>query len=320
VKSVLLIGLGNVAVGYDAADASSVNVLSHARAFSRHPDFRLVGGVDPNGECRRRFEAGYGVSAYTDIATAVRELAPEVVVVATPTALHLETVNAVLTTGKPQAILCEKPLAYDLGEARQIAAACAQHGCALYVNFFRQAEPGVAEIRARLADGRIGSPLKGVVWYSKGMFNSGVHFLSLLQNLLGEVTAVKLISPGRLWHGSDPEPDVEFAFTAGRVVFLAAHEENFFHNTIELIAPNGRLRYEAGGSRVVWQGIEEDARFKGYTCLSEKGETIPADFDRIQWHVAEQLAAALAGRPAQLCSGAEALRTQEILDIVKEKS
>ncbi|MCM2306540.1 MAG: Gfo/Idh/MocA family oxidoreductase [Sulfuritalea sp.] len=319
-KSVLLIGLGNVAVGYDAADASSAKVLSHARAFSRHPAFRLAGGVDPDAGCRRRFETGYGVPSYTDIDTAMRELSPDVVVVATPTALHLQTVTAVLAAGRPQAMLCEKPLAYDLAEARQIVAACARQNCALFVNFFRQAEPGVAEIRARLADGRIGRPLKGVVWYSKGMFNSGVHFLSLLQNLLGEVREVRLIDAGRLWHGTDPEPDVNIAFAAGRVVFLAAREEDFFHNAVELIAPNGRLRYEAGGARIVWQGVEEDARFKGYTRLCEAGETIAADFDRIQWYVADQLAAAIEGRAAQLCSGTEALRTQEVLAIIKEKS
>ncbi len=318
-KSVLLIGLGNVAVGYDAADAASAKILSHARAFSRHPAFRLAGGVDPDSDCRRRFEAGYKVPTYTHIATAMRELSPDVVVVATPTALHLETVLAVLAAGRPQAMLSEKPLAYELTEAQQIADACAQHGCALYVNFCRQAEPGVSEIRARLTDGRIGSPLKGVAWYSKGMFNSGVHFLSLLQNLLGEVSAVNVINPGRLWHGRDPEPDVEIAFAAGRVVFLAACEEDFFHNGFELLAPNGRLRYESGGAHIVWQGVEEDARFMGYKGLSEVGKTIATDFDRIQWYVAEQLAAALEGQAAQLCSGAEAMRTQEILNIIKEQ-
>ncbi|MDK9713634.1 MAG: Gfo/Idh/MocA family oxidoreductase [Sulfuritalea sp.] len=318
-KSVLLIGLGNVAVGYDASDASSAKVLSHARAFSRHPAFRLAGGVDPDADCRHRFEAGYGVPGFTDIGAAMRELSPDVVVVATPTVLHLQTVMVVLAAGRPRAMLCEKPLAYDLAEARQIVDACARQSCSLFVNFVRQAEPGVAEIRARLADGRIGLPLKGVVWYSKGMFNSGVHFLSLLQNLLGKVKDIKLIDAGRLWHGTDPEPDVDIAFATGRVVFLAAREEDFFHNTVELIAPNGRLRYEAGGARIVWQGVEEDARFKGYTRLSEAGETIPADFDRIQWYVADQLAAAVEGRVSQLCSGTEALRTQEVLAIIKEK-
>jgi len=319
VKSVLLIGLGNVAVGYDASDASSAKVLSHARAFSRHPAFRLAGGVDPDAACRRRFQAAYGVPAFADIEAAMRELSPDVVVVATPTALHQQTVMAVFAAGGPQAMLCEKPFAYELAQAHQIVDACAQHACALYVNFFRQAEPGVAEIRARLADGRIGSPVKGVVWYSKGMFNSGVHFLSLLQNLLGNVESVKIINAGRLWHGTDPEPDVDIAFASGRMVFLAAPEENCFHNAFELIAPNGRLRYELGGARIVWQGVEEDARFKGYTRLSEISESIPADFDRIQWHVADQLATALEGRAAQLSSGMDALRTQEVLANIKEK-
>jgi predicted dehydrogenase len=320
VRSVLLIGLGNVAVGYDSHDSASGKVLTHARAFSRHPSFFLAGGVDPDDDCRSRFENGYGAPAYSEISKAMRELLPDVVVVATPTALHLKTVLAVLAEGQPQAMLCEKPLAYELAEAQKIANACAQHGCALYVNFLRQAEPGVAEIRARLVDGRIASPLKGVVWYSKGMFNSGVHFLNLLQDLLGEVMAVNVINPGRLWCGSDPEPDVEIAFAMGQVVFLAAREEDFFHNSIELVAPNGRLRYESGGALIVWQGVEEDARFKGYMRLSQLAETIPADFDHIQWHVAEQLAAALECRAAQLCSGVEALRTQKILDIIKEQS
>jgi len=320
VKSVLLIGLGNVGVGYDISDELTSKVLSHARAFSRHPDFRLVGGVDPNVDYCRRFHKAYCVQTYTDIATAICELSPDVVVVATPTVLHLKTINSVFEVGRPKAMLCEKPLAYDLSDAHQIVAICAQHDCALYVNFFRQVEPGVAEIRARISDGSIERPFKGVVWYSKGIFNSGVHFLSLLQSLLGEVVKVNVLNPGRKLSENDLEPDVEFFFPGGQVVFLAAREENFFHNTIELIAPNGRLRYEFGGARINWQGIEEDARFNGYKRLSEIVETISVDFDRIQWYVIEQLAKALEGQSTMLCTGADALRTQVILDIIKEKS
>jgi predicted dehydrogenase len=147
-----------------------------------------------------------------------------------------------------------------------------------------------------------------------------VHFLSLLQSLLGEVVKVNVLNPGRKLSENDLEPDVEFFFPGGQVVFLAAREENFFHNTIELIAPNGRLRYEFGGARINWQGIEEDARFNGYKRLSEIVETISVDFDRIQWYVIEQLAKALEGQSTMLCTGADALRTQVILDIIKEKS
>ena len=318
-KSVLLIGLGNVALSYDARDVAGTKVLSHARAFSRHPSFHLIGGVDIDVSRRDWFEQVYRLPSYKSIETAMRDLSPDIVVVATPTALHRQTVLDVFSSGRPKAILCEKPLAYNLRDAEQIAAACEKHNCSLYVNFFRQAEPGVAEIRERLADGRISFPLKGVVWYSRGIFNSGSHFLNLLQSLLGTVADIKIINPGRLWLGSDPEPDLEITFFAGRVVFLAAREEDFFHNSIELIAPNGRLRLESGGAQIRWQGVEEDKRFEGYRCISEIGETVPADFDHVQWHVVHQLAAAVAGKPANICSGAEALRTQEILNIIKER-
>jgi predicted dehydrogenase len=318
-KSVLLIGLGNVGVGYDASDASSTKVLSHARAFSQHPSFYLVGGVDPDTYCRRRFEDDYRVLAYANIEAAMRELSPDVVVIATPSAMHLQTVISVFEFGKPSAMLCEKPLALDLAEARKIVDICDTHDCALFVNFFRQVEPGVSEVRARLADGRIGQPINGVVWYSRGLFNSGVHFLCLLQDLLGDISSIKLIRAGRLWRDIDPEPDLEITFAGVRIVFLAAREEDFFHNAFELIAPNGRLRYELGGAQIEWQCVEQDMRFKGYMRLSEICESIHTDFDRIQWYVADQLAIALEGGAVHLCSGAEALRIQEVLKIIKEK-
>ena len=319
VKSVLLIGLGNVAVGYDAYDTTSTKVLTHARAFSQHPFFCLVGGVDIDAQRRSRFEANYNVITYSKTEDAMRDLSPDIVVIATPSAMHLQTVIEVFEAGRPSAILCEKPLAYNLVEAQKIVDICATFSCALFVNFFRQAGPGMADIRARLADKRIGYPLNGVVWYSKGLFNSGAHLISLLQNLLGDVSDIKLIRAGRLWHDIDPEPDVDITFANGRVVFLAAREEDFFHNTIELIAPNGRLRFELGGAKIVWQSIEKDLRFKDYIRLSEVCESIFVDFDRIQWYVAEQLAMALQGQIAHLCNGEDALRVQEVLDIIKDK-
>ena len=74
-------------------------------AFSSHPGFQLVGGVDPNNYFRQRFLEVYGLPTYIDIATAMRELSPEIVVVVTPTTLHLQTVLAVFEAGRPKAIL-----------------------------------------------------------------------------------------------------------------------------------------------------------------------------------------------------------------------
>ncbi len=78
---------------------------------------------------------------------------------------------------------------------------------------------------------------------------------------------------------------------------------------MELIAPNGRLRYQSAGAQVEWQRAESDVTFAGYTTLSQRVETIPSEMARSQWNVADQLARAMAGHESHLASGREAWTT-----------
>lgn len=308
----LVIGLGQIGMGYDLGQGPD-QVLSHARAFRQHPGFELVAGVDPDPERRRVFEELHGCAAYTDLESALKETRPEVVAIATPTQLHGDVLRKVLQRAEPRAILSEKPLSFDLGEARAMVEECATRGCMLYVNYMRRSDPGAIEVRRRLEEGSIGSPVKGVAWYSKGLFHNGSHFLNLLEFWLGEVTGFRIVDSGRLWNGTDPEPDLRVTFARGAVFFIAAREENFSHHAVELVAANGRLRYEHGGKRIVWQAADPAQSLAGYTFLSPTEELIQTGMSRYQWHVADQLAASLDGRQAQICSGIDALRTIETL-------
>lgn len=315
---VLLIGLGQVGMGYDFKVVPSLSlVLTHARAFSMHQNFTLVGGVDPDPGCRDRFVQGYRASAYDDLATALKQTQPDVVVIASPTQYHLEAIQAALSHAKPKLILCEKPLAYDLAEARAMIETCKDAGCLLYVNYLRRVEPGAIEIKQRLMDGRIATPVKGVAWYSKGLLHNGSHFSNLLEFWLGPVMDFKLISPGRLWQGTDPEPDVQITFASGEVIFLAAKEENFSHHEIQLVAPNGCLRYEQGGRRIIWQSLVPDPDVEDYRVLSTSGEQIISEGNKLQWLVADNVIACLRGMTSNLCTGEDALRTLESLLKIK---
>jgi predicted dehydrogenase len=314
--SVLLLGLGQIGMGYDYEAAPDTLALTHARAFHEHPEFVFAGGVDIDSGKRKRFSARYASPSFPNIGSAMDALQPDIVVVATPTENHRETVHAVLSRHRPRAILCEKPLAYEFEDAQAIVAACADKGCALYVNYMRNSEPGALEVKQRLSDGRIESPVNGVVWYSKGVFNNGSHFLNLLQNWLGEVQDVRVDSPGRCWDGVDPEPDFHVRFSRGEATFLAAKEENFSHYTVELVAANGRLRYEQAGALIIWQQAVSDPVCAGYTSLDSSGIVIKTDYERSLWHVADQLAASLQGKPAEICSGEDALLTIKTLNVI----
>lgn len=314
----LVIGLGQIGMGYDL-QRDPDHVLTHARAFHQHPGFQLAGGVDPDPERRRIFEGVYGCDAYKDVDAALIEIRPDIVAIATPTQQHGDVLRTVLNLAEPKAILCEKPLSFDVREARFMVDLCAERGCKLYVNYMRRSDPGAIEVRRRLDEGAIGSPVKGVAWYSKGLFHNGSHFLNLLQFWLGEVTGFRVVDPGRLWNDADPEPDIQVTFARGTIVFLAAREEDFSHYTVELIAPNGRLRYEQGGKRIVWQAVAASPALAGYAFLSPTEELIQNGMARYQWHVVDQLAASLDGREAQVCSGDEALRTIEKLAEIRSR-
>ena len=316
----LIVGLGQIGMGYDLGlNPNTTDVRSHARAFSLHPAFHLLGGVDPAEQQRRSFECEYRCPSFADVETALVHVQPELIVIAVPTPAHGETLRRVLMQSRPVAVLCEKPLSYDVEEARAMVQACADQGTRLFVNYMRRSDPGVVEVKRRLGSGEIDSPVKGVAWYSKGFIHNGSHFFNLLEYWLGGMVDAQILAAGRLWDGSDPEPDVRVSFERGTVVFLAAREEEFSHYTVELVAPNGRLRYENGGKQIDWQPARPDPKLGRYTVLADDMEIIECGMNRYQWYVADQLAAALEGKEARFCDGDEALRTLESLKTIIEK-
>ena len=315
----LVLGLGRIGMGYDLALDPASWILTHARAFQQHPRFKLVGGVDPDPVRCRLFKEHYGAPAWTSARDAYGEAQPDVVVVAVPTADHMATMRSLLDARALRAVLCEKPLAFEPAEGATIERLCRDRACALFVNYMRRSDPGVIEVGRRLEGGEIQSPLRGVVWYSKGLVHNGSHFFNLLQYWLGSLKDFRIIRPGRRWGGEDPEPDLQVEFDRGIITFLAAREEDFSHYTVELVAPNGRLRYEDGGRTILWQPAVPDPSLEGYTVLQPSPEVIESDMQRSQWNVAAQLAEALDGRPAHLCDGAEGLRTLEALSAIRGK-
>ncbi len=317
--STLIIGLGQIGMGYDLKQDADKYVLSHARAFSTHPKFKLVAGVDLNKTNRVGFTKEYNCHAYSSIENAISKHQPDIVVVACPTDYHYEAVKKILEVHVPKAIICEKPLAYKLEEARKLISDCDNRNTQLFVNYMRRSEPGVLEISRRIKNGEIASPIKGVVWYSKGLFNNGSHFLNLLQEWLGRPLKCNIHSTGRCYNGNDPEPDFSITFEKGDVTFIAANEESYSHYTVELVSASGRLRYEQAGSDIRWQSAKKDPVCDGYTILEPREHRIDSQLDKAQWHVAEQLVNALEDKPASICSGEEALQTLEFLSYIQGK-
>ena len=314
-----MIGLGNVAVGYDIDESANSLCLTHAKAFSENPSFDLVAGVDVCSSRRKRFSEIYKYQSFVEIEDAMNIIKPDVVVIATPTCSHLTVMESIFEFGRPKLILCEKPLADTYEKAEKMVMLCNANNCELYVNFFRRIERSILEVKKRIVNQTIKLPVKGILWYSKGLLNSGSHFIDLLTFLFGPVIDFKLIRKGDRLSGADPEPDFEITFQQAHINCLALRAENFFHNTLELIFENGLVKFDRACASTTWQTVVADPALPNYRVLSEKKESLESNFFTAQRYVVKELTSILKQKKTVLASGNEALIVQNVLKRITEE-
>lgn len=303
----MVIGLGQIGMGYDLPLGSSDWIRTHAKAFSEHADFQLTCGVDPSPAQRATFSEHYNCPAYATIEEALDKHKIAVAAICTPTDGHGDALRKVIGHAALSTVICEKPLATSVQEAREMIDACEENDIDLYVNYMRRAAPGVVEVKRMIDAGEIAAPLRGVIWYSKGFIHNGSHFFDLASYWLGDFQGAHMIDPGRDVAGNDAEPEVRAKFANGDVVFVPAWEEHFSHYTVEVLSATGRLYWGQGA--LSWQRAGADPVFQGYNKIPSEATDIPTGMDRYQWHVADQLVNAMAGKKTPLCSGEQALKT-----------
>jgi 1,5-anhydro-D-fructose reductase (1,5-anhydro-D-mannitol-forming) len=119
---------------------------------------KVVALSRPNADKARESAAEYSIpNAFTS--TAELSHCPEVdaVLVTTPNACHLQDVLTAVAAGKP--VLCEKPMAMNADECRQMVEAARAAGVLLGVAQVFRFEESAARFRERLAAGDIGRPI-----------------------------------------------------------------------------------------------------------------------------------------------------------------
>src|SRR5580704_3885689 len=125
-----------------------------AEAVSRTSRFRLAGIADVNPVARERAaaEAGYAVYAEAEQLCSAADI--DVVYVASPTAHHLAAVRSAAMHGKD--IICEKPLACQIDDARQAVEAARVAGVTLLVGATHGYDAPFRILRRVVADDRLG--------------------------------------------------------------------------------------------------------------------------------------------------------------------
>lgn len=204
--------------------------LTHATALASLPRSELVAVCDRTAAGAEAFAARFGVAAYTDLATMLREARVEAVSVCTPHPLHADAIEVAAAHGVHAIV--EKPLAATLADCDRSIDACAAAGVWLGVISQRRWYPPIVRMRAAIEAGKIGRPILGTAdilgwrdaayyasnpwrgtWAGEGggvLVNQAPHQLDLLQWLMGPVEEA-FGYWGNLNHPSIPVDDTAVA-------------------------------------------------------------------------------------------------------------
>jgi predicted dehydrogenase len=315
---VLIIGLGNIGFRYDLGLSASNYIYTHARAFANHPNFELVAAVDPDFRNRNEFESNYERPTFEDIAGAASNGPFDVVIISTPTDSHLEILREVTDSLLPQIILCEKPLAYLVEEAKIMVDICERAGIILLVNYIRRSEPSVISVKEKIDHEIIKPPFKGVVYYTKGFLHNASHFFELFRYWFGAMSDFQVCRCHN--HSSlDKEIDVVVNFgNEAEIHFLNLQDSDLNFWKLEIFASNGRLIYSNEEDSIIWMEKRCDKNPQGVIKEFGAPEFIKGYRSMYQLNVVNQIHNLLNKNNFNLCSGSETIETLiEMNEIVR---
>lgn len=130
-----------------------IGAVHRRAALLAGADIRGVAASSP--QRARDVAQAWGVPrAYRDIEEVVADPQVQVVHVCTPNHLHRPMAQAALEAGKH--VVCEKPLATTLEDARALAALATANALVAAVPFVYRYHPVIREARARIAHGELG--------------------------------------------------------------------------------------------------------------------------------------------------------------------
>lgn len=181
--------------------------LSHLAMVRAHPDVQVVGVCDSIGYVLDVLSKYTGLTTFTDFTTMLDTVKPDAVIIATPSASHVQLIREAL--GRGLHVFCEKPLTLSAAESAELAAVAAEKGLVTQVGYHNRFVGAFQEVKRLLDAGAIGTvshalaesygPVvlkpKGGTWRSKRVSGGGclydyaAHPLDLLSWYFGEAVS-----------------------------------------------------------------------------------------------------------------------------------
>lgn len=265
VVSAAIIGCGKIAGEYDEPDSGGY-AKTHAGAYARRSDVRVVACVDPDADRRTAFARRWGIERQFASLEQMRaaDIPIDLVSLCTPDIRHADDL-ATLEQMPIRAVFTEKPLARDVGAAVELVGRFATAGRGLAVAYLRRWDPTMRDLAAAIAAGRYGPLRGGHAYYGKGLLHNGSHMVDLLALLVGEIRPLTARVRCAGFDADDPSIDAELETRDGAPIWLHATDHrdyDLFEAT--LLFARGVVELREGAGLVVERMAEATPGYAGH--------------------------------------------------------
>jgi predicted dehydrogenase len=191
-----------------------------ADAIKRSDKLAILACYTRSADKRAAFAAKYSCRTVDSYDAILADPEIEAVINTTPNDVHLETTSAAASAGKH--VFLDKPIANTVADGRAITAVCAKAGVVLALGYQRRRESHFRLVRRQIDEGVFGKLVNAEANISRDrlgkidlsswryqaagmpggvMLQIGIHYVDVLEYLLGPVTAVsgrlaQLVLPG----------------------------------------------------------------------------------------------------------------------------
>ena len=316
--TVLIIGCGNIAGGYDLHLPEEDLPLGHAKAFINHGGFKLVACIDPDASKLAAFQNRWGVpngfTSFKDMGAPIFRF--DVISICSPTREHANDLQLALSLN-PKLIFCEKPVTSILQDTVKAVKDCSDQKVLLAVNYSRRWSPQVMQLKFDLINGKWGEVRSVSAVYNKGILNNGSHMLDLLNCLFGPL---KLTSVGHLlgdFFPEDPTVDATLISDHSFPIHLnVAHAKDYALFEMKIVTEKGVIDMEDGGARWRFRLAQPSNKLYGYNFLNA-GEWVVSNGSYSLTGAVANLYDALQSKVPLASTGINSLQAQSICEQIK---
>lgn len=176
---VALFGLGKIAYAH-----------MHGYLAPENADrIMVVAGADPSEEARKAFAQRYNIDGvYSDYLELLKKEKPDIVSICTWPPLHVEMVEASASAGV-KGILCEKPVAINLGEVDRMLTAAENASAVLIVGHQRRLDARYVRASELIKEGTIGNLVQITAICGGDLLTDGTHSVDLVRFMNNDTPA-----------------------------------------------------------------------------------------------------------------------------------